>query len=105
MPDSKPNARRVSLLKDRNSKILEACKLQARLCDACVQEFFRDLLKPGYVNTRIEAAKKAAKQKLKKGEKEAKPFFDPDVQVNQNLYNIIIESSSCRFPMCIDSWM
>ena len=85
MPDSKPNGRRVSRLKDRNPLNLGACKLQVRLRDACVQEFFRDLLKAGYANTKIEAAKETAKQKLKKDEKEAKPTIDSYVQVNQNL--------------------
>lgn len=43
MPDSKPNDARVNLLK----------------------EFFEDLLKPGYVNQRIESLKKLHKKQKK----------------------------------------
>ncbi|CAE7879827.1 unnamed protein product [Symbiodinium microadriaticum] len=76
MPDSKPNARRVSLLK----------------------EFFRDLLKPGYVNTRIEAAKKAAKQKLKKGEKEV-PYVYRFLDVTSQAISEEQVTSEHNFPI------
>ena len=53
MPDSKPNERRVSLLK----------------------EWLQDLLKPGYVNQRIEILKKAIKKQNK--DSEARFLFKP----------------------------
>ena len=80
MPDSKPNPGRVALLKDRSVVLPSA----VRACQGCFakqkseallshEEFFRDLLKPGYVNIRITDLKK----KLAKKTSEAMAFSKP----------------------------